>query len=303
MTNIQTRSLALALKVGLNVIKRAPFLGHTDFPALLENNAERILNLPGAMPFFSTRRTDINQVKGLIEQLHPLATDKPLIRFGPSADGGYLIPDDLDGIKACFSPGVSTVAGFELDCAKKGMEVFMADASVAKPPVSHPNFHFIQKFIGASSRETFISLEDWVQHSGIDPTADLLLQMDIEGYEYESLLATPRSVLERFRIIVIEFHFLDYLLSEPIFAIYRRAFEKLLMTHACVHVHPNNLCPILRIGDFEMLQMAEFTFLRRDRVRNPRFATEFPHPLDRDNSTDAKGCPLPKSFFRQNPIL
>ena len=38
---------------------------------------------------------------------------------------------------------------------------------------------------------------------------DFLLQMDIEGGEYLSLLATPQELLRRFRIIVLEVHYVE----------------------------------------------------------------------------------------------
>jgi hypothetical protein len=172
----------------------------------------------------------------------------------------------------------------------------MADASVDHPPESNPRFNFIKKFIGATTKNDFISLEDWVTGAPVGDQSDLLLQMDIEGYEYETLLSMPMHLQKRFRIIVVEFHFLDYLFSEPLFDIYSKVFEKLLSTHACLHIHPNNICGLLRVGDLEIPQMAEFTFLRNDRVANPMFATAFPHPLDTDN-TNGHRMPLPQSCY------
>jgi hypothetical protein len=52
-----------------------------------------------------TRKTDIRNLKRLIALVSPVATDKQLVRFGPGGDGGYLIPNDLQGVEACFSPG------------------------------------------------------------------------------------------------------------------------------------------------------------------------------------------------------
>ncbi len=40
--------------------------------------------------------------------------------MGGENDGGYLVPDDLEGIEYCFSPGVSNIATFELDCLNRG---------------------------------------------------------------------------------------------------------------------------------------------------------------------------------------
>jgi hypothetical protein len=294
---IQTRALSLLVKLLLYCLKHARLLGNADLSLLLGDNTEKLLNLPGKLPFFPTRTSDAEKVGALIAKLHPITCGKELIRLGVEGDGGYLVPNDLDGIEACFSPGVSDVASFEMDCAEMGMKVFMADASVERPPVIHPQFTFIKKFIGANTMGAFLSLEDWVSNAVNGSRSDLLLQMDIEGYEYETLLSTPSSFLARFRIIVVEFHYLDYLFCAPMFAIYSQVFERILGTHTCMHIHPNNICSPITVRGMEMLQMAEFTFLRNDRIANRAFATVFPHPLDRDNC-GMSGYPLPNSFYR-----
>ena len=53
----------------------------------------------------------------LLQALRPLDPGIELIRIGPDSDGGYLVPDDLDGIRHAFSPGVSTESGFEAELA------------------------------------------------------------------------------------------------------------------------------------------------------------------------------------------
>ena len=42
-----------------------------------------------------------------------------LVRLGNKNDGGYLVPNDLKDITACFSPGVDTTIQFEKDLSKK----------------------------------------------------------------------------------------------------------------------------------------------------------------------------------------
>jgi len=49
----------------------------------------------------------------VFELLKPKASKTPLIRIGGDIDGSYLVPDDLDGIAACFSPGVNRIKYFE----------------------------------------------------------------------------------------------------------------------------------------------------------------------------------------------
>ena len=56
----------------------------------------------------------MNELKELIKALRPVKTKFDLIRIGGANDGGYLIPDDLEGIAACFSPGVADTASFEV---------------------------------------------------------------------------------------------------------------------------------------------------------------------------------------------
>ena len=245
---------------------------------------------------FRTSETDAGALRRMLTALHPLNTTTNLIRVGPSGDGGYLIPDDLDGLVACFSPGVSDISGFEVQCAERGMEVFMADASVAGPAEQHPRFHFVRKFLAAVADEQCLTLDDWVSTSLPENSADLLLQMDIEGFEYEVLLAASDQLMQRFRILVVEFHTLDQLWNRPWFDFASSVLRKILRTHICVHAHPNNFYPVQKRRGLEIPPLLELTFYRKDRAKVTDFATQFPHPLDGDN-TGRPHMPLPACLF------
>jgi hypothetical protein len=260
---------------------------------LLERAAVSAFATGGIYP---TKLTDAEALRSLMNSLAPVRPGRDLIRLGPAGDGGYLVPDDLGGIEACFSPGVSSISGFEKECAERGMKVFLADKTVEGPAEAHPRFNFLRKHIGAATSGDVISMDDWVEHSLPDSHAELLLQMDIEGAEYETLLAMSEQLLRRFRIIVIEFHWLNHLWSNLFFRLASSAFRKLLLTHMCVHIHPNNCCGSLKRGGLEIPKVAEFTFLRNDRVMSRSYATQFPHPLDRDNVANAP-LPLPACWI------
>src|SRR5262245_25942410 len=230
-------------------------------------------------------RTPRSSVETLIRTLRPLDCGIELIRLGPDGDGGYLLPDDLDGIAHAFSPGVSTESGFEAALAGRGMQVFLADYSVEGPAVNHPRFVFDKRFVGCVTDERYITLDDWHAAKLANDSSELLLQMDIEGSEYETLLAASPDLIARFRIMIIEFHSLEQFWNEPFFAIVGRVFARLLATHAVVHIHPNNCCGSVTSAGLEIPRIAEFTLLRRDRLRATGFRTNFPHPLDRANVT------------------
>jgi len=249
-----------------------------------------------ALDTFPVRLTEKEKIQSLISSLSPLSTDKKLIRLGPKSDGGYLIPDDLVGVEACFSPGVSNISGFEKDCANLGMKVFLADKSVEKPKETHDQFHFSRKFIGATTNDDFVTMDDWVTSSLPNSEKDLMLQIDIEGYEYETFLSMSSNLLGRFRIIVAEFHHLEQLWNGPFYQLVSRAFEKILQTHRCIHIHPNNRCLPLEKEGLSIPPLLEMTFLRKDRIHRSSRNGGFPHPLDCDN-TARPPLPLPTCWY------
>ena len=257
-----------------------------------------IIDLLGPWGVFPTDATDKRRILALLAKLYPLTTAAPLLRLGPVGDGGYLVPDDLAGIEACFSPGVGLISGFEKDCADRGLGVYLADASVEHPGALHERFHFTRKYLGVTTNENFMTLDDWVAGSAVRADSDLMLQIDIEGFEYEVLLGASDRLMRRFRMIVAEFHLLDQFWNEAFFGLAARTFEKILQTHACVHIHPNNSSPLLKKGGLAIPPLAEFTFLRRDRLSEPRHAAQFPHPLDSDN-TDRPHFALPQCWWAQ----
>ena len=121
--------------------------------------------------------------------------------------------------------------------------------------------------------------------------------MDIEGSEYEVIYNIPKSILNRFRIIIIEFHNLDLLWNRHFFYKFKNVFLKLLENHYIVHNHPNNCCPTLKKDDIEIPPVLEMTFYRKDRANVIGYANEFPHQLDVE-CTAEKPLPLPKCWYK-----
>jgi hypothetical protein len=244
------------------------------------------------------KQTDREEVQKLISRVHPLTTEHPLIRLGDNGDGGYLVPNDLEGIAACFSPGVDNRASFETSMIERGIPCFMADASVESPPINGPMAHFTKKFLGVTNDAQTVTLDDWINayHPGDD---DLLLQIDIEGAEWPVLLNVSSATLSRFRIIVIEFHELERLLDKHAFPIIKAAFDRLLERFYVVHNHPNNFGRSVRCGSMIIPRVLEMTFIRKDRVKSTGFARTFPHPLDVTNDTENPDLILPPAWYHQ----
>jgi methyltransferase FkbM-like protein len=244
------------------------------------------------------KQTDRNVVRRLVSRLHPVVTGHPLMRMGARGDGGYLIPDDLDGIAACFSPGVDNRASFEGSMIERGIPCFLADASVDSAPIKGDKVHFTRKHLGVVDNDATITLDHWVG-TCCPGYSDLILQMDIEGAEWQVLLNVSRGTLRRFRIIVIELHDLERLMDKHAFAIIAAAFERLLQEFYIVHNHPNNYGRSVRCGSFVIPRVQEMTLLRKNRGAPTGFAGSFPHPLDEKNDVEGPDLPLPPEWYRQ----
>ena len=241
--------------------------------------------------------TDIKDLERFIEKLRPKPVGKKLIRIGGEGDGGYLLPNDLSGIDVCFSPGVDVTSTFEEELADSyDIRTFMVDYSVEKPAIENRLFHFDKKFLGNKNDKKFIRLEDWVTANSKE-SSDLLLQMDIEGAEYEVIIDTPREIFKKFRIMAIEFHFLDIIFNKNAFKLVEAVFDKLSNDFTVVHIHPNNSRPIINKGPIGIPELLEFTFLRNDRVLESDEKLNFPHALDEQCAPHRPSRHLPKCWW------
>lgn len=225
-----------------------------------------------------------------------------LVRIGRRSDGGYLLPNDLAGIKYCFSPGVDTTADFEeYLAANYGIRSFLADASVDQAPVDNPLFEFDKKFLGAQTRQEYMTLSSWIENKvGLDTSDDLILQMDIEGSEFDVLIETPLDVLRRFRVMAIEFHNMDRIFNKTTLPLMNALFQKVHSAFSVVHLHANNCCGLTTCGAISVPRVFEITYLRNDRVAafgDPK-PLVLPHPLDRKNLAHKPDVVMPDIWWR-----
>ena len=237
------------------------------------------------------------EIQHLIDCLRPVKTKFDLIRVGGANDGGYLLPNDLSGISACFSPGVDVTASFEKDLLSRGIKSHLADGSVSGPPDGLEVASFTKKYLGGYNSDTHMTMPAWM-HQERTFMGDFILQMDIEGGEYTTLLCTPPDVLRKFRIIAVEIHNVQTWFNELAWPVVTTFFEKLLEDFYVVHNHPNNNCPFIEADGILMPTVFELTLLRKDRAEPTGYCTEFPHPLDQPNVLDKPDRPLPKGWYR-----
>jgi hypothetical protein len=233
-----------------------------------------------------------SEVQKFFELFTPYKTQHELVRIGPNLDGGYLVPNDLDGLCAVFSPGVSDTLGFDLEMSNRVNACYLADASIEPPKGMPSNMTFVRKFLGMENKDNTITLDRWVS-AHTQPGDDLLLQIDIEGAEYDVLNTVSDEILNQFRIILVEFHHLDQVFDRAQFDKMSTTVRKLTDTHVLCHLHANNFSPLYQFKGRDIPPLVEATYLRKDRVSGALTPAQVPQLLDQRNVTRFDDTPTP----------
>ena len=239
------------------------------------------------------------QLLDFLYRFRPYETNFPLIRLGEVGDGGYLIPDDFfGGGVTCITAGVGEQIGFEFDLAKKGINCYMADHSVEKPPLSHKLFHFKKKFIGTKNDDIHISFKDYLNEI-LKPNEDYILKIDIEGDEYKILPLIEEQDLARMRIVILEFHHFTNIITQMGYNLMEIIMNKIQKNHTIVHINPNSYSPCIKFSKkIELYDLLEITFLRNDRITKKKEQLIFPHALDSITNNFFKSK-LPECFYKK----
>jgi hypothetical protein len=203
-------------------------------------------------------------------------------RFGMDADGGYVMLDDLGGVRTAISLGIGDEISWDLDLARRGLRVVQFDHTVKGPPHDHPNFVFTRARVVARSQVPgdITLAEILAQHCVADETS-VIAKIDIEGAEWEVLAQTNSASLSRMNQMVIEFHGVRNFIDPEWRATALEALAKLVATHVCVHVHGNNWGPFTVIGGIAFPAGFEASFARRDTYTLRPSTEVFPTELDR----------------------
>lgn len=225
-----------------------------------------------------------------------------LIRVGAEGDGGYLLPNILKDIRYCYSPGVNDNTSFEEELsAKYNIKSFMADASVDKAPISGSNFEFISKYLGACSYNRFITLSDWINETSGFNDIGKILQMDIEGSEYDVLIFEDGKTLSSFSTMIIEFHFLQNIFKEDFLRTISSILEKIYKYFSICHVHPNNIGGLVELDGIQVPRVMEITFIRNDYIEQCSNNKNIilPNILDVKNSKNMQDIIMPEIWWKK----
>ena len=227
----------------------------------------------------------------LISFLSPVLNGHKLVRIGPQGDGGYLLPDDFKGVTDCLSPGSNGEWEFETSLEHKyKIKSHILDELGKKPKGFREPHKFYAGFLGVSDGVGQISLQSFIASAELINDNNLILQMDIEGDEYDILDEVSELLLSKFRILVVEFHYFDVMTNMNILNKTLSIFTKIDKHFDLVHLHPNNCCGVFNFGLSQVPRVFEVTWHRKDRaLSSKKLAMPLTHYLDQDNVKSTPG--------------
>jgi hypothetical protein len=151
--------------------------------------------------------------RAILGELQPVALKNcSFKRFGSANDGGYLLCENLIGtIDAAYSYGVGHNDDWGCEVSRRyGVPVHQYDCfNPARPSCDGGTFLFHDECVGGRAEQaggrSFDTLQNQIAKNG-NAGGQLLIKIDIEGAEWESLLATPDAVLASVPQLAMELH-------------------------------------------------------------------------------------------------
>lgn len=238
----------------------------------------------------------VDQRRAYFAMLQPVAlTNCKLERFGEPNDGGYLMCGNLlGGVQSSYSYGISGYDGWGCDISTKSKVIVHQydcfDTTEPKCPKGATKFH--RECVGEKKERVegrvFNTMRNQFARNG-DSSKRIVLKMDVEGAEWDSLLSAPDEVLGQIDQFVVEFHGVgderNGTQEQK-----RRVVRRLKRFFEVAHIHFNNATCA---GGYEPFPTWAYEVLfvsKRLAVVDPSRRAVGLHPLDAPNLPSIADC-------------
>ena len=182
------------------------------------------------------------------------------ILMGDKMDGCYVMLNDFENIKIAYSIGIRDIIQFDKALADKGIDVFMYDHTINNLPYENHRFHWKKIGIGGNSERTYNiqTLTDMLKENGHLNEKNMILKIDIEGAEWNSLNDVSEAVLLQFKYILIEYHFFQI---NP--KLFYNVLKKIHKTHQVFYVHCCPFAGTTAFGNNKLCSSIEVSYIIR----------------------------------------
>lgn len=226
--------------------------------------ANQIQNALGSIGYYLVESSNESALQSFFLRLQPIVNPPELMRLGNSNDGGYVLPLHLKNISKVISPGCDKKWDFEKEIFDKyGVTSLILDSEDKRPSNLYSEITYIPKLLGPEDDIDTISLDTLVSDN-MQKNSRLILQMDIEGSEYEVLRHAKISSLNQFEIMIIEFHNLGRLRNQAFLDHYVvSVFDSILKSFDILNFNINNFGGTWKFNGKIYPRVIEITFIRK----------------------------------------
>jgi hypothetical protein len=212
---------------------------------------------------------------------------KKRILLGEKKDGCYVLLDDFENIKYAYSFGIDRNIIFDKALADKGIDIYMYDHTINSLPYENPRFHW--KKIGLCGmrvpNQNMKNLEQLIAENGHNKEKNMILKMDIEHWEFESLIDLKEETLNQFKYIAIEYHFRDQIKYKNN-NLYYNTLKKIAKTHQAFYARCNgDKGNIVQFGFNRICHIIEVSYIikkdnnfRKDKAVYPLYEFDYSVP-------------------------
>lgn len=223
------------------------------------------------MSLATVRQADILKILRLLQ---PLDLGLEFVRIGNLHDGGYILPDDPDGISAVFSMGISDDDSFDRTFTARSIPVFQFDPTIDAPPSQHPCARFYKQAFGSFNGKLHTTLDHIFEITGVIHDR-VLLKTDVEGGEWYGLSLSSDAALARVKVITGEFHQFEQLADPKFYSLMLNTLQKLEQHFYTVAVVVNDGCRMAQVCGIPVPNLLELTMIRKSCF--PADLTPMPH--------------------------
>jgi hypothetical protein len=198
---------------------------------------------------------------------------KKRILIGNKRDGSYVMLDDFDNIKIAYSIGIYKYIQFDKALADKGIEVYMYDHTINNLPYENDKFHWKKIGLGGNSQRSnnIQTLEEMLKENGHIFEKNMILKIDIEYAEWDSLIDVSENIIRQFKYILIEFHFFKDNLIQ-----YYNVLKKLYKTHQVFYINCSD--EIATFGNNRFCRCIEVSYIQREGNKFEKDKVIYPIP-------------------------
>jgi hypothetical protein len=221
------------------------------------------------------------------------ALGSDLVRIGQDLDGGYVMLDYKLRDTIAYNFGISNEVSWDRDMLFLRNVIYQYDHTISDTPLHDTDVKYFKKGIASSEQEEMVTLSSAIFSNGHQDRNDLILNIDIEGYEYDVLRSIPPETFAQFSQIVIEYHWFSQALQDKkSLEDYIYAIQHISKTHQIIHVHGNNFSGFGVYSGIVVPDVIEATYVRKSDHSFVKNDDYFPTTLDRPNNPNEKDIPL-----------